>query len=133
MFFPPPPPRSAEEAVENAPSRTSWRVPEFDWICRHPWWFAAAFTLSWLLIASVLPIWTAWYIGSWEASGERASFWEMLEAMPRAAEQVGWQRLVLDFHETDLVELVVLAVAGVGIGRTIPAVLRKFVNWQKGT
>jgi hypothetical protein len=29
-------------------------------------------------------VWTVWWVGGWEASGERATFWEMAWSAPRA-------------------------------------------------
>jgi hypothetical protein len=43
-----------------------------------------------LLLSTLLPIWTVWYIGPWEATGERGTLWSAMRLLPdnvRAAGQ----------------------------------------------
>ena len=50
-----------------------------------PWVFAIGFALAVFAAVSVLPVWTAYYIGGWEVTGKQATFWGMLWSIPDAA------------------------------------------------
>lgn len=109
MFLPPPPRRDRD------PERARLR----GWANLHPWRFAVVFAVLGVSVASVLPIWTAWSFSGWEGLGERASLWDMLAAMLRAAEQVGWRPMLLRYNGPQLIQLVVLVVLAPCIGRWI--------------
>jgi hypothetical protein len=75
--------------------------------------------LALFAIVSVLPVWTAWYIGSWEATGERASFWTMLATVPRATQQTSAKTLFLDYYGPQVLQLAVILVVGCFVGRCL--------------
>jgi hypothetical protein len=117
MFFPVPPnsepirPRTAEPVSRTRGQRfRAWRR-------QHPWRFTAWFAVSAFALASVLPIWTAWYIGPWEASGEPATFWQMAGTAWGVRHRLFAGGQVSDFFAPELVKLAVLIVVSVPVGR----------------
>jgi hypothetical protein len=51
---------------------------------RNPWIYAIRFALISCLVISFIPVWTEWWIGSWEATGQPVPFWWMLASAARA-------------------------------------------------
>jgi hypothetical protein len=84
---------------------------------RRPRRFAAWFVLSAFAVFSVLPIWTAYYIGDWETTGLQASFWTMLASVPGALQRVDAELLLIEFYGHQLLQLGVLLAVSVGVGR----------------
>lgn len=84
---------------------------------RGPWRRTVRFALVAFAVLSLLPVWPAWYIGSWEANGEFASFWTMLASLPRAFEQVSASKLVLRYYGPDLIPPVALMGVVLLVGR----------------
>ena len=82
-----------------------------------PWRYAALLTLIVFVVASSLPVWTAWYFGPWEGTGELASFWTMLASIPGAAEQVSARSLILKFYGYEAGKLVGLIAVSLAVGR----------------
>lgn len=82
----------------------------------HRWRHAARFALFAFVVFSFLPVWSAWYFGTWEATGERAPFWFMLASFVEATKRRDVLRLVTDFYDTELVKLAVLLVVAFAVG-----------------
>ena len=84
----------------------------------YPSRFAGWFALAVFALFSVLPIWTAWYIGSWEATGKLTSFWAMLISFPPATEQGRAERLV-ELYGPEAIQFAVLVGTSLGVGRLL--------------
>jgi hypothetical protein len=112
--FPPPP------LPDPRPPRTGprWRDHVRAWANRGPWHYAATVTAGVFLVASVLPIWTAWYFSSWEANGYLATFWGALAALVVALilHPVGE---VISFQGWNATLLGVLLVVSLGVGHRL--------------
>lgn len=86
-------------------------------IRKNPWRYAAVFALKAFAILAFLPIWTAWYIGEWEATGDRASFWMMLFALPHAVMQLSTRELLFEYHTSNIIQFSIVVAILLGIGR----------------
>lgn len=64
--------------------RTSWRR-------RHPWRFATVFAFLGSLYFAVLPIWSIWHVGEWEALGRDGFIWEAFESGIRIHDRFGFK------------------------------------------
>ncbi len=116
MFYPRPHP---SEADPMAPSATRQLLA---WGHRHPWPFTILFTGAAFLTASVLPIWTAWYVGRWEKSANWTPFWEMLSSVPNVARQFDAEQLITDFYGWELLKLAAILTLAAGSGRVLAKV-----------
>ena len=88
----------------------------------------SAVILAPLLAALLLPVWTVWYIGPWEATGERGMIWSVLRMAPYNVRQVGAAAFVVDYGMGNLLQCVALLVLGIGIDRHLLTRLRERRN-----
>jgi hypothetical protein len=86
---------------------------------RSPWVYAVRCGLIAFGVASFVPVWTAWAIGSWEATGEPATFWGVVYSAVRA-DPGTW----LDWFAPQFGAMVSVFCVGFWVGR--------FVAWRKG-
>src|SRR5436190_23903355 len=89
-------PSAAQERLNSAGERMAKRTRP------KPWVFAVGFALAVFAVVSVLPVWTVWWFSDWEATGERATWWEMVWSVPRALSQAPDQ-FWSDFYGPQLV------------------------------
>ena len=115
MFFPVPPPN---EPRPPWPPTTPTRFGRLRaWGRQHPWRFTAWFVVVVLGLASVMPVWTAWYFSPWEANGEPATFWEMIRSAWTAGDSWHMRPSITGFYWPEAVKLAVLVVLSAIIGR----------------
>lgn len=67
-----------------------------------------------LAIATFIPIWTVWYVGSWEANGQRGNLIKAATQIPKA---VQWRGLLgaTTLHSGNLTNVAVLIALGVAL------------------
>ena len=86
---------------------------------RNPWVVAVRCGLIAAGVASFVPVWTDWAIGSWEATGKPATFWGMMLSAARAD-----PRHRLTFFGPQFGAMISVFCAGFWVGR--------FVAWRRG-
>ena len=74
-----------------------------------------------MLVATFLPIWTVWYIGSWEATGERGTLWIALRMLPDNVRTAGFAYVVTTCLGSNVVTAGILLAVGFGIERFMVA------------
>ncbi len=116
MFYPRPHPSEADPLAPSIPRQL------LAWGRHHPWPFTILFTGTAFLTASVLPIWTAWYVGPWEKSADWTTFWEMLSSIPNVARQFNGEQLIVDFYGLELLKLAAIFTMAAGFGRLLAKV-----------
>jgi hypothetical protein len=67
------------------------------------------------LVFSILPIWTAWYVGEWEAAGEQATLWGSLVSVAPSANHLDGVELFA-FYRSELLKLAVVLAISLAIG-----------------
>ena len=75
-----------------------------------------AMLLAPLLLSTLLPIWTAWYIGPWEATGQGATLWSAMRLLPDNVRAAG-QSYVLTLWAGNLKTAGLILLLGLGIER----------------
>jgi hypothetical protein len=85
----------------------------------------SAVILAPLLAALLLPVWTVWYIGPREATGEGGMVWSTLGMLPYNVQQVGVATFVVKYSMNNLFTCAVLLLLGIGIDRHLLARRRK--------
>ena len=115
MSFPIPPPSDPENPEPSATSAWVSRVRA--WGRRHPWRFTAWFVAAAFGLASVLPVWTAWYFSPWEANGDLATFWQMAHSAWTAGDSWHLRPPVGHYFWPEAVKLAVLVALSAPVGR----------------
>ena len=115
MYFPIPPPNDPDQPRSSAASARFRRVRA--WGRLHPWRFTAWSVVAMFGLASVLPVWTAWYFSPWEANGEPATFWQMVRSAWGAGDAWGMNPPIGHYFWPEGVKLAVVIGASAGIGR----------------
>jgi hypothetical protein len=69
-----------------------------------------------LLVSTLLPIWTVWYIGPWEATGEAGPLWRALGMLPDNVRAAGFS-YVASLSGSNLVTAGFLLLLGFGVER----------------
>jgi hypothetical protein len=67
-----------------------------------------------LFVALLLPVWTVWYIGPWEGTGEPAMIWSVIRMIPYNVREVGIPG-VFEWHSGNLIECAILLFVGIGV------------------
>jgi hypothetical protein len=83
------------------------------------WSAAVLFALAVFSGCSFLKIWSAWYFSSDVGLRFPATFWTMLRAAPRVADEVGVRSLVVTYYGPEMVKLTALLGACLGVGRWV--------------
>ena len=78
-----------------------------------------AIILSPLLVAAVLPVWTVWYIGPSEATGEYGMIWSALRMLPDNLREVGVSAFIANYTFDNLGKASILLFLGIGIDRNL--------------
>src|SRR5215212_10126558 len=74
-----------------------------------PLWFAALlWAVAAFVVTSFLPLWTEWWVGDWEANGDRATFWEMIWSIPRVLPQTSPGAFWSDFYGPQFCRMVTI-------------------------
>jgi hypothetical protein len=71
-------------------------------------------------ISSVIPMWTAWYIGEWELLGEHGEFWDMIQSVPDAAQKLSAGKFFY-LYCNDGIRLALIVGVSLGVGRWLAA------------
>jgi hypothetical protein len=77
--------------------------------------YAAAYALRAFLLSLLLPIWTAYYFGDREISGEMTWFPVMLDSLFKATKRESRQTL-FEYYDMELVKVSAVLVAGAVFG-----------------
>jgi hypothetical protein len=72
-----------------------------------------------MLLATFLPIWTVWYIGPWEATGERGTFWSALQMLPDNFRTAGFAYVATTCLGSNVATAGILLVLGFGVERFV--------------
>jgi hypothetical protein len=80
-----------------------------------------------LLAALLLPVWTVWYIGRWEATVERGTIWSAVGMVPYNMRQVGVAAFV-SYGMENLLQCAALLLLGIGMDRYLLARRRERRN-----
>ena len=75
-----------------------------------------AIILGPLLLSTLLPIWSVWYIGPREATGESGTLWTALEKLPGNVRDAGLS-YVMSLYGNDLKRAAFLLLLGFAIER----------------
>lgn len=86
---------------------------------KRDWGVASLCALAVFTGFSFLKIWSTWYFSSDEGLRFPASFWTMLRAVPRVADEVGVRSLVIAYYGPETVKLTALFGFGLGVGRWV--------------
>jgi hypothetical protein len=70
-----------------------------------------------LIVSALLPIWTVWYIGPWDATGESGSLWTVVRVIPHDIQTVGLPNFAANYCVSNVMTAGFFLLLGFGIER----------------
>jgi hypothetical protein len=95
---------------------------------KRDWGVATLFTLAVFTSVSFSKFWSTWYFSSDVGLRFPATFWTMLKAFPRVADEVGVRSLVFNYYGPEMVKLTALLGLSLVVGRWVG---RRLNRWAE--